>query len=686
MFNELFPFFLQFFTIFFCFCCGAVLGSRGIVILTVTTVLFNFFYYSFCLFFIIKNKVSIYFFLKIWFFFEGCPIFWSFFFDSIGITMLCVINLVSVLVHLYSFWYLKGDPHCSRFFIFLSLFTFFMLFLVLSQNFLQLFVGWEGVGLSSYLLISFWFTRQQACKSGLKALILNKIGDCGVLLGICFFFHFFGTSDFSSLYVLSSFASIDFVLTFGNYLSPLVLEVNDFIMLLFVLGVVSKSAQLGLHTWLADAMEGPTPVSALLHAATMVTAGIFLLLRCSFFLEKSLISSFLCCFLGAFTALFAGIVACVQYDIKKIIAYSTCSQLGFMCFCCGLFKYDAAFFHLINHAFFKALLFLTAGVFIHNFYDQQDIRYFSAWSLKYPFFYLVFLVGSLSLVGFPFSSGFFSKDIILESSYFFFSDFYNFLFFIIKISTFLTCFYSFRLLFQGFFCPLNVQGLAKRVLYTNLSKKIEFLPFFFRLIFFCIFLLFLGAICSGFFFYDTFSGMGSEIFFFSNGLVLKNLGFFFEFSSKTDKYLPLVLFILGFFLAFLSKLRGKLWVYLFSRFSFFVFFYKFFVQRWFFDLIFSKFFGITSNFLGFFYTLKLLDRGFLELLGSRGFYYLNNYFFFNYFIFFSNSFLSSIIFFMSLGFFFLFIVLIYFFFLNSLHFVFFLFFFLHLLLVDKLFN
>ena len=309
---------------------------------------------------------------------------WGFIFDTLSVSMLFMVGIVSASVHFYSVGYMKTDPSLIRFISYLSLFTFFMFILVTGDNYIQLFFGWEGIGLCSYLLISFWNTRVQANKSALKALIVNRIGDFGFLCGSLLIFYFFRSLDFSIIFLLSPY--------FKN-LTFLCLGIISFFLLI---GSMGKSAQIGLHTWLPDAMEGPTPVSALIHAATLVTAGVFLIIRCSPLFEftgATLVFITLC---GGITAFFSATVAITQDDIKKVIAYSTCSQLGYMVFICGLSEYTLSMFHLINHAFFKALLFLAAGSVMHSVSGDQDIRRFG------------------ELAGFPFLSGFYSKDYLLD--------------------------------------------------------------------------------------------------------------------------------------------------------------------------------------------------------------------------------------------------------------------------------
>ena len=370
----------------------------------------------------------------------------GFLFDSISSIMLIVITFISFIVHLYSISYLGDDPYLSRFMSYLSLFTFFMLILVTSDNFLQLFIGWEGVGLCSYLLINFWFTRLLANKAALKAMIMNRIADVIFLIAIVSILLKFKTTDFIIVFNLIPFITEDtYFFLFKTYNS---LELISFFLLI---GAIGKSAQIGFHTWLPDAMEGPTPVSALLHAATMVTAGVFLIIRCCFFFEFSNTILTLLILIGCISTFFAGFVAIFQYDIKKIIAYSTCSQLGYMFIACGLSNYYLAMFHLFNHAFFKALLFLSAGAIIHAFFDEQDMRKFGGnVMLIMPFTYICFTIGSLSIMGFPYLTGFFSKELIIELGFNRFIIDSNFCYIICIFSAIFTSIYSCKLWFYSF--------------------------------------------------------------------------------------------------------------------------------------------------------------------------------------------------------------------------------------------
>jgi len=334
----------------FGFFSGSLFGrfiGLGVCYITTSTVFLSFLL-SLVLFYDVISTGSIY---KIsmgsWIFVDSLNIEWCFCFDSLTSIMLIVVTFISTLVHLYSTEYMEHDPHLARFMSYLSLFTFFMLILITANNFLQMFVGWEGVGLCSYLLINFWFTRIQANKSAIKAMLVNRVGDFFILLGIFSIYYVFNSLDYDSVFSLSA-QAINYKIFFGGFEFSAI----DIICILLFLGAMGKSAQLGLHTWLPDAMEGPTPVSALIHAATMVTAGVFLIARCSYLFELSPMCLTIIMFIGSATAFFASTTGLFQNDMKKVIAYSTCSQLGYMIFACGLSSYEVGIFHLSNHAFF----------------------------------------------------------------------------------------------------------------------------------------------------------------------------------------------------------------------------------------------------------------------------------------------------------------------------------------------
>ncbi len=345
--------------------------------------------------------------LATWMAVDGLELDWSLRIDSLSALMLVVVNAVSALVHLYAVGYMAADPHRPRFFAFLSLFTFAMLLLVSADNFVQLFCGWEGVGLASYLLIGFWYQRSAANAAAIKAFLMNRIGDVGLVLALAAIALTFDSLAFDAVFAAPGPAS-------ATLLGLPALEV---IGVLLLIGAMGKSAQIGLHTWLADAMEGPTPVSALLHAATMVTAGVFLVARCAPLYAEAPVALGLVAAVGAATALFAATIALAQHDIKRVVAWSTCSQLGYMFLAVGVAAPSAAVFHLFTHAFFKALLFLGAGAVIHALAEEQDLRRMGGLARKLPFTCTAMAVGSLALTGVPPFAGFWSKDVILESAF-----------------------------------------------------------------------------------------------------------------------------------------------------------------------------------------------------------------------------------------------------------------------------
>ena len=370
---------------------------------------------------------------------------WAFRVDTLTVVMLVVVNTVSALVHLYSVGYMAEDPDRPRFFGYLSLFTFSMLMLVTADNLVQMFFGWEGVGLASYLLIGFWYKKPSAVAAAMKAFIVNRIGDFGFALGIFLVFVLTGSVAFDPIFAKAAElvgANFRFL---GQDWNALTLAC-----LLLFMGAMGKSAQFLLHTWLPDAMEGPTPVSALIHAATMVTAGVFMVARLSPLFELAPVALSAVLIVGATTAFFAGTIGLVQNDIKRVIAYSTCSQLGFMFVALGAGAYGAGMFHLFTHAFFKALLFLGAGSVIHAMHHEQDIRRMGGLASKIPFTAAMMLVGTLALTGFPLTAGYFSKDAIIESAYATHTFGNGYAFLLLSITAALTSFYSWRLFFLTF--------------------------------------------------------------------------------------------------------------------------------------------------------------------------------------------------------------------------------------------
>jgi len=471
-----------------------------------------------------------------------------------------------------------------------------------------MFLGWEGVGLSSYLLINFWFTRLSANKSAIKAVVVNRFGDFSLILALMLTYYIFKSFDYGTTFVLASSVS-DLYLTIGFWSVHGVSLLSFFV---FV-GCVGKSAQLGLHTCLPDAMEGPTPVSALIHAATMVTAGVFLLIRFSILLEFSPFVACLVATVGGFTALFAGTIGIFQNDLKRVIAYSTCSQLGYMVLACGLSNYSLALFHLLNHAFFKALLFLSAGSIIHALSDEQDMRRMGGLFKLLPFTYVCFLVGSFALMGFPYTTGFYSKDFILEVAY----STQSFIGFTVYccglLAAVCTAFYSFRLIYLTFFGePAGSRSVVRLVHEPDNKMTVP-------LIVLGLFSIFVGYTLK-----DFYIGLGSD--FLSSGLHEQNVNFVLyslnsEFSFASEKSFPLVFSLFFSFFACMlysvgpsiiqtveiNQLSGKI-----SR------VHSFFSKKWYFDQVYNSFVVYPILRFGHDYTFKTVDRGVIELVGPSG--------------------------------------------------------------------
>jgi NADH-quinone oxidoreductase subunit L len=425
--------------------------------------------------------------------------------DQLTAVMLMVVTTVSAVVHVYSIGYMHHDPHTPRFFAYLSLFTFFMLMLVTSDNLIQLFFGWEGVGLSSYLLIGFWYDRPSANAAAIKAFVVNRVGDFGFALGIFGVFLLFDSVRFDDIFAAVP-AHADDTMQFLSWNLP---AITTICLLLFI-GAMGKSAQLFLHTWLPDAMEGPTPVSALIHAATMVTAGVFMVCRLSPIFEYSETALAVVTVIGASTAFFAATVGLTQTDIKRVIAYSTCSQLGYMFFAAGVSAYSAAMFHLTTHAFFKALLFLGAGSVIHAMSDEQDMRKMGGIGRMIPVTHAYMWVGSLALAGIGIPeifgdgigfAGFYSKDIILESAYGAHTVVGNFAYWAGTIAAFMTAFYSWRLIFMTFYGRPRAD--EHTMAHVHESPKVMLVP---------LLVLVAGSLFAGAIGYRAFVGDGMESF------------------------------------------------------------------------------------------------------------------------------------------------------------------------------
>lgn len=591
---------------------GRKIGTRGAGILTSTCISICVIV-SCCIFYeTVLNSSPTY--IKLWRWFDSDLLitYFGLQFDSITSVMLIVITSVSALVHIYSIGYMSGDPHIPRFMSYLSLFTFLMIVLVTSDNFVQLFIGWEGVGLCSYLLINFWLTRIKANKAAMKAMLINRVGDIGLVLAMIKILDEFGALEFSTIYSIMSLNASNL------YVNK---ESITIICLLLFLGAVGKSAQLGLHTWLPDAMEGPTPVSALIHAATMVTAGVFLIIRSGPLFEASPLALTVVTIIGALTAFFAATTGVVQNDLKKVIAYSTCSQLGYMIMVCGLSNYSTSLFHLMNHAFFKALLFLSAGSVIHAVSDEQDMRKMGGLIKSIPFTYTMILIGSLSLMGFPYLTGFYSKDLILELTY---DKYYiAFAYWLGSFSALLTAFYSIRLIYLTFIA--NTNSKKETLIGVHEPSFNIILP---------LLLLAFGSIFVGY--------LGKEV-------ILSNV--IPPIVSNSVKVIPLILSMLGAVLGFVVYERlvrfPKFWYFpinykktifqneglsmkerLFLNLTIehsgrvvvniYHMAYTFFNSAWQFNYVINHF--IVSNIwkFGHLVTYRVIDRGILEIIGPKG--------------------------------------------------------------------
>ena len=538
-----------------------------------------------------------------WIVVDSLHIDWSFCFDSLTSIMLIVVTFISTLVHLYSTEYMEFDPHLPRFMSYLSLFTFFMLILITANNFLQMFVGWEGVGLSSYLLINFWFTRIQANKAAIKAMLVNRVGDFALLLAIFAIYFVFNSLDYDTVFSLTPLMLDHKILIGGSEIPAL-----DMICILLFVGAMGKSAQLGLHTWLPDAMEGPTPVSALIHAATMVTAGVFLLARCSHLFEYSPTALNLVVFVGSATAFFASTTGLFQNDMKRVIAYSTCSQLGYMIFACGLSSYEVGVFHLSNHAFFKALLFLGAGSVIHAVADEQDMRKMGGLKRLLPFTYSIMLIGSLALMGFPFLTGFYSKDTILEVAYAKYTIWGHFSYYLGTFAAFFTAFYSIRLLFLVFLAEPN--GHRKVILNAHEGSWRMTFP---------LFILSILSISVGFLTRDLFIGFGTDFWGFSifvlpQNYVLSDI----EFVDLFHKLLPLMISLAGAFLAYFLYSFGLEFFYSIKKTLTFKIIYNFLNRKWYFDRVYNEFIGQNALNISYHFSYKDMDRGLIEKIGPSG--------------------------------------------------------------------
>lgn len=559
----------------FCGLFGRKLGYEGVKIFSCLSLFFTFIIAISCFMEVVQLESII--FINMWSWFDLGMLYnpMSLQFDLVVNSMLILVTGVSFFVHLFSTSYMNGDPHLPRFMSYLSLFTFFMIILVTSNNLVQLFIGWEGVGLCSYLLIGFWYTRIQANKSAIKAMVMNKIGDIGLLLAMVLIWIEVGTLDYNTIF------SYCYLINENDNL--------NLISILLLIGVIGKSAQIGLHTWLPDAMEGPTPVSALIHAATMVTAGVFLIIRMSPFFENTPTILIVVVLVGSITAFFSSTIGLTQNDLKKVIAYSTCSQLGYMVMICGFSQYNTGLFHLVNHGFFKALLFLSAGSIIHALSDEQDFRKMGSMNNITPFTYSCIAIGSLSLMGLPFLTGFYSKDLIIEIIYG--ENILRYALWLGVLSAFLTAFYSFRLASFTFFNnPQSNYNSFKRSHEGDWNLRWPLI------------ILLICSIVIGFIL--QFSILKDEL-----PVIITNL----------SKFSPLIVSLLG---SSLSILLGYLifnwWKHWMSSTNIKI--YSFTNNAWYFDNVFHYYITKPIFNFGLYISYKLIDNQLLEYLGPTNSY------------------------------------------------------------------
>src|SRR5579864_7081615 len=517
-----------------------------------------------------------------WFESGGFSVDWALRIDTLTAVMLVVVNGVSSMVHVYSVGYMAHDHSIPRFMAYLSLFTFFMLMLVTADNFVQMFFGWEGVGLASYLLIGFWYDRASADAAAIKAFVVNRIGDFGFALGIFAVFVIFGSLDFDTVFGKAPTATH----TVMNFLGWQVPALTLACVLLFI-GAMGKSAQLGLHTWLPDAMEGPTPVSALIHAATMVTAGVFMVARLSPMFEYAPGALAFVGVIGGTTAVFAASVGMAQNDIKRVIAYSTCSQLGYMFFAAGVSAYAAAMFHLFTHAFFKSLLFLGAGSVIHAMSGEQDMRRMGGLWNKIPTTYVIMWIGSLSLAGIPFFAGYYSKDAILAAAWASGTAVGRYSFCLGVFTAFLTAFYSWRLLIMTFHGKPRAD--AETMHHVHESPWVMLIP---------LFVLAAGAVAAGAIFEGWFVGAERAEFWKHAILVLPAHDSIARSESLTGiiGYLPLIAGVLGIATAYVcysvDPAIPARWALQYRA------LYLFLLNKWYFDELYDRVFVKTAFTLG----------------------------------------------------------------------------------------
>jgi NADH-ubiquinone oxidoreductase chain 5 len=576
---------------------GRKVGVSGSQIITCSCVIITTFLAIIAFIEVGLNNIPVTIYLFRWVDSESLNIAWAFNFDALTVSMLIPVLIVSSLVHVYSIGYMSHDPHNQRFFSYLSLFTFMMIILVTANNFLLMFVGWEGVGICSYLLVSFWFTRIAANQSSMAAFLANRVGDCFLTIGMFAILWSFGNIDYYTVFSLAPYYTENIVIIIGICL---------------LIGAMAKSSQIGLHVWLPMAMEGPTPVSALIHAATMVTAGVYLLMRASPLIEYSSTVLILILWVGAITTVCSSLIGLFQQDIKKVIAYSTMSQLGMMVIAIGLSSYNIALFHLVNHAFYKGLLFLGAGAVIHAVADNQDFRKYGGLISYLPLTYSVMLIASMSLVAIPFMTGFYSKDFILESAFGQYHLSSIIVYFIATIGAMFTTLYSVKVLYLTFLT--NPNGPIVNYKKGHAAHEADIFMSV-PLIILAIFSIFFGYITK-----DIFLGLGSD-FFSDNSLFIHPVH---EIMLDTEFAVPTLFKLLPLFftiaLSFISILFTEFYPKLLINFKLSSLGYNifgFFNQRFLIELYYNKYIsGIVLKLGG--QTTKVMDKGSVEIFGPFG--------------------------------------------------------------------
>ena len=527
-----------------------------------------------------------------WLHSEVLTVSWTFTFDTLSMSIITTVLVISSLVHLYSIDYMSADPHNQRFFSYLSLFTFFMVVLVSGDNYFVLFVGWEFIAVCSYLLINFWFTIIEANKSAMQSFIVNRVGDMSLSISFLAIVFLFGNVDFSTVFSLAPLMNESALTIIG---------------LLLLFGSMGKSAQIGLNTWLPTAMAGPTPVSSLIHSATLVSAGVYVLLRSSPLLEYSSTALIAITWIGSITAFFAASTGLFQNDIKRVIAFSTCSQMGYLFLACGLSQYNTALFHLVNHAFFKALLFLSAGAVLHATFDQQDQRRLGGFLPLLPFTYTAILIGSLSLMAVPFMTGFYSKDLILELAFSQYVFHGSIAYWFGSISAGLTAFYSFRLISMTF---LSYPNSPKKVYESAHDAAIfAMIP---------MTVLSILAIFFGYIGRDLFVGMGTD--FAANSLFIHPSHISLieaEVMPTLFKLLPSIITCSSAFLAFYLYHYGAGFLNAAIQSTLGYNMYKFFNGKYYIEVLYNTYLIPASLGLGYVVS-KQLDRGLIEQLFGYG--------------------------------------------------------------------